>query len=237
MTTPRPHVGTGNAALAWCAEYCVVVACLAVVTMFGLLRDNRVRESLCEAAGVYDTRRVVLFGDSIMAQFVMVQHFGFGPYVNRSQGGRRAVASHDAFVAAIAGATDVVILLGTNDLGTGGTPRQVADAVEDMGTLAVRQGVRVLVFSAVPVAGPQHAHRSPQQVALLNRDLSAMCLRHGFVCGSVPSCMVNADGWLNRAYSSDGLHLNNSGRALLAGAIRDVVEHGAGPAAARVCGQ
>ncbi len=122
----------------------LVLFLIATITGFTLLmQSNRVWEALCESVGVYNERCVILFGDSLMAQFSMASNFGWTPYKNRSVSGRRAVTALADLIKVLPEATDVVFLLGTNDLGTDVSPEELVFAMARIGRAAQAFGCGV----------------------------------------------------------------------------------------------
>jgi hypothetical protein len=120
----------------------LVLFLIATITGFTLLmQSNRVWEALCESVGVYNERCVILFGDSLMAQFSMASNFGWTPYKNRSVSGRRAVTALADLIKVLPEATDVVFLLGTNDLGTDVSPEELVFAMALLGRAAQAFGM------------------------------------------------------------------------------------------------
>lgn len=204
-----------------------------------LAADNRAWETLAAACGVYRHRSVVLFGDSLMAQMSLARHFGLEPYRNRSVSGRLAADALNDLAKAAAEATDIVILLGTNDLGTGVSPEETVAAVERLGLAARDAGCRVVVCGVLPVYGAHLTTRSPQVLEYVNGELAAMCGRNGLRFAEIAPCFADGQGLLRKELSSDGLHLSLPGQALLAGMVRRAVgmEHADGAPPETLCGR
>jgi lysophospholipase L1-like esterase len=199
----------------------LVLFLIATITGFTLLmQSNRVWEALCESVGVYNERCVILFGDSLMAQFSMASNFGWTPYKNRSVSGRRAVTALADLIKVLPEATDVVFLLGTNDLGTDVSPEELVFAMARLGRAAQAFGCGVVVCSLLPVSGEHLATRSPEVLAYVNGMLRQMCVRNGFNFLDVYTQFAKRNGSLDSRFSTDGLHLNWKGRHLLGAAVK-----------------
>ena len=185
-----------------------------------LLQSNRAWEVLGEAAGVHREKSVILFGDSLMAQVNMASNFGWSPYKNRSVPGRRAVDALSDLEKTLPEATDVIFLLGTNDLGTGVSPEDLVEAMERLGQAAQAVDCGVVVCSVLPVSGTHLATRSPPVLAYVNEMLQQVCIRNGFTFLDVHILFADRNGSLDTRFSTDGLHLNWKGRHLLSVAVK-----------------
>jgi lysophospholipase L1-like esterase len=114
----------------------------------------------------------------------------------------------------------VVILAGTNDIAgnTGpATPEMIQDNLVSMVDLARANGIKVVLSSITPSddfwwnPGTKPAHR----IAEMNTWIKAYAAEHGLVYLDYYSGMVDDNGGMKREFTSDGVHPNPEGYALM----------------------
>ncbi|GEM_PF-1402532 len=194
-------------------------------------------ETACDTMGIYDQGYSVLFGDSLMAQLGMAARFGWNPYKNRSKEGRLATRSIEPFSQALKNGTRlVVILLGTNDLGLGKPVQDIAAALETMGQKAGARGIEVVLCSVIPDRHGDKGKRSPEILGILNNRIKEICRARNFHVLDLYPLFADTEGVLEKNYTSDGLHLNATGKDKLAQSIINTVKKLTRPAQAEPAG-
>jgi lysophospholipase L1-like esterase len=181
-----------------------------------------------------DTLRVVFFGDSITDVWSAPWAGGFFPgkrYVNRGISGQTTAQMLLRFRADVINNDPlaVVILAGTNDLaGNAGpaTMSQIHDNLASMAELAKAHDIRVVLASLLPVcdckkddAGDRRIQtlaRPPAVLRMLNEWLAKYAEWKGFVFLDYAKAMADDDGMLKADLTSDGLHPNRAGYAVMA---------------------
>jgi lysophospholipase L1-like esterase len=181
-----------------------------------------------------DEARVVFFGDSITDNWSKSGYGGFfpgRPYVNRGIGGQTTAQMLVRFRADVLelGPGAVVILAGTNDVAGNSGPASV-DAIEDnlatMAELAKAHGVSVVLASLLPVSDDQKdakgtplvrsADRPPATLREINAWLADYAAKNGHVYLDYHSALADVADRLRSGLTSDGLHPNEAGYAIMA---------------------
>jgi lysophospholipase L1-like esterase len=115
----------------------------------------------------------------------------------------------------------VVTLAGTNDL-AGNTGAETLQNIEEnltsMSELAKANGIRVVLASVMPICDslkPQSARRPPQQIVALNDWIKDYTAKNNFVYVDYYSAMVDSTGMLKQELTSDCLHPNDAGYAVM----------------------
>jgi lysophospholipase L1-like esterase len=177
--------------------------------------------------------RVVFLGDSITANWDLTRDFGAKPYVNRGIGGQTTpqmllrmfpdvIDLHPAAV---------VILAGTNDI-AGNTGPETATMFEEnvqaMAELAQHHGVKVILCTIPPVndytSTKRTERRPPADILALNTWLKQYAGPSAARLSDYYSALVDTQGMLKRDYSSDGLHPNATGYAVMAKVVESIIE-------------
>jgi lysophospholipase L1-like esterase len=178
-------------------------------------------------------QRVVFMGDSITDSWDNPVNGGFfpgKPYVNRGISGQTTPQMLIRFRRDVIELKPrvVVILAGTNDL-AGNTGSTTLEAIEDnltsMAELAKAHGIRVVFASLLPVSDYeirdgkpiiQTVRRSPDRILVLNKWMQEFARTHRYVYLDYFSAMADDKGFLKDELSSDGLHPNPQGYAVMA---------------------
>lgn len=181
-----------------------------VVSLYDLKRD-------IQAAHRGD---VVLLGDSIL-DLMEPEYFSF-PVVNRGIAGDTTAGVLERLPDVLAGKPKAIVLLvGINDLRLGVSASEVIENHRNIRE-AIPSDVRLIVLPLLPVnealfrqhiigANPKSLIPSRADVDAVNEALAEMP-------GFVPLPLI-AEGELSPAFTLDGLHLNATGLAVLAGTV------------------
>jgi lysophospholipase L1-like esterase len=189
--------------------------------IFRMHYANRVR-AFREQNEVF--QNVVLLGDSITEGFDVPKMLPGRRVLNRGIGGdvignalpeddkRGILARLDESVFNCS-ATDVFLMIGINDLGSGRTPevmeqgyRQILERIK---TEAPR--VRVHVQSVLPCSRGYAKHNA--NVLDFNERLKKLAAEFGYDYLDLHALMIDERGELKAEYTGDGLHLNPAGYA------------------------
>jgi lysophospholipase L1-like esterase len=178
--------------------------------------------------------RVVFFGDSITDNWSKAGYGGFfpgKPYVNRGIGGQTTSQMLVRFRADVLELEPkvVVVLAGTNDVAGNAGPasvRAIEDNLATMAELAKSHGVAVVLASLLPVSDDQKdakgapivrsTDRPPSTLREINAWLAAYAAKNGDVYLDYHSAVADAAGRLRADLTTDGLHPNEAGYAIMA---------------------
>jgi acyl-CoA thioesterase I len=179
-------------------------------------------------------QRVVFFGDSITDDWSKPPSGGFFPgkrYVNRGIGGQTTGQMLGRFrtdVIALAPRV-VVILAATNDLaGNAGTaaPELIQGNLASIAELARLHGIRLVLASLLPVCDCKQSadgkpiirtvERPPQAIVAINRWIADYARKNGHVLLDYHPALADERGALRAELTSDGLHPNAAGYAVMA---------------------
>ena len=168
--------------------------------------------------------RVVFMGDSITDGWIRLapEFFQAKPYLDRGISGQTTPQMLVRFRQDVINLHPkvVVILAGTNDIaGNTGpeTPEMIQDNLVSMVDLARANGIRVVLASITPSddfwwnPGTKPAHR----IAEMNTWIKAYTAEHGLVYLDYYSSMADDNGGMKREFTSDGVHPNPAGYALM----------------------
>ena len=174
--------------------------------------------------------RVVFMGDSITDFWQQPRFGGFfpgKPYVDRGISGQTTSQMLLRFRSDVVNLKPkvMVILAGTNDIaGNTGpmTNEEIEGNLASMCEIAKANGMRVVLSSILPVsayhnpAAPQTTTRPMSRILVLNEWLKTYAAANGIVYLDYFTAMADASGLLKEELSSDDLHPNAKGYAIMA---------------------
>jgi len=163
-------------------------------------------------------QHVVLLGDSITEGFEVTKYFAGRRVLNRGIGAdvignnmpsddpRGLLRRLDNSVFDCA-PTDLFILIGINDLGSGRTVDTMEAGYRELlkRIREKRPTLRIFVQSVLPTRGKYAKHNAP--VVEFNGRLRTLASEYGCSFLDVHSLMRDAEGQLKAEYTADGLHL------------------------------
>lgn len=183
------------------------------------------------AAPAAGETRVVFMGDSITDAWPQPRYgfFEGKPYVGRGISGQTTPQMLIRFRPDVIDLQPkvVVILAGTNDIaGNTGpmTNEEIQGNLASMAQLAKASGIRVVLASIQPVsayhaapnAAPQTQTRPMDRIRAINEWIRAYAASEGHVYLDYFSAMVDDKGLLRQELSTDDLHPNAAGYAVMA---------------------
>jgi lysophospholipase L1-like esterase len=197
-----------------------------------------------------DPQRVVFMGDSITDGWRLAEYFPGKPYVNRGISGQ---TTPQMLVRMYPDVIDLkpqvfVILAGTNDIARNTGP-QTLEMIEHnimaMTELAQVHNIKVVLCSVmpisdypalnpqpttgrggapVPVRRKQTEIRPPADILKLNAWLKDYAAKVHAVYADYFAATADEKGWLKETISSDGLHPNAQGYALMAPVVEAAIQ-------------
>jgi lysophospholipase L1-like esterase len=181
------------------------------------------------------TPRVVFLGDSITEAWRLNEYFPGRDFVNRGIGGQTTSQMLARFHQDVLALNPklVVILGGTNDLGTGIAVNQIEDNLTTMGDLARAHGIKVVFASILPVSDyhkdvdplfEMTRNHPPAKIQEINRWIQTLCLNGGFVWMDYYSALVDPMGQMKADLSDDGLHPNAKGYRVMSPAALQTID-------------
>jgi len=219
-------------ALPACPE--LATALRAVATNDSRLKDWANLGRYREANHAIRRAEVVFLGDSITDNWVQPRFGQFFPgkaYIGRGISGQttpQMLLRLRPDVLALKPKA-VIILAGVNDisgLATGPmTNEEIAGNLESMAQLATSNGVKVILSSILPTSGyhlpnpsavPKTTLHPIERIRELNRWIRTYAREHGHPYADYYSAMVDATGVLREDLSSDDIHPNAAGYAIMA---------------------
>lgn len=180
-------------------------------------------------------KRVVFFGDSITDIWKLDDSFPGRHYVNRGISGQTTPQMLVRFRPDVIDLKPavVVVLAGTNDI-AGNTGQETLEQIEgdyaSMADLAKANGIRLVFSSVTPINDyKQRAlwfflQRSQEKILQLNTWLKQYCAGNGLVYLDYFSALVDGRGMLKADLTSDGLHPNTAGFAVMAPLAEAAIE-------------
>ena len=177
---------------------------------------------------------VVLVGDSITEGFDVSKYFPGRRVLNRGIGAdvignalpdddpRGVLRRLDESVFDCA-ATDVFLMIGINDLGSGRTPEVMEEGYRELLQRIKKHSpaVRVHVQSVLPTRGDHGKHNKP--VLDFNERLQKLAKEFGYQYLDLHKLMADEKGELKAGLTPEGLHLNEEAYKLWRGEIERMI--------------
>ena len=205
---------------------CLLVPLVASAQDDGANLERFAAENAALGAPAEDEARIVFLGDSITAGWsdAMPAFFEGKPYIERGIGGQTTPQILGRFRADVVDLEPaaVVILAGTNDIaGNTGevTNKQIQDNLASMAEIATANDIRVILASILPASDyPWSPGRQPAgRIAAINSWIRAYAEENDHLYLDYYSALVNDEGGMQAAYTTDGVHVNAAGYAVMAG--------------------
>ncbi|MFF2482075.1 GDSL-type esterase/lipase family protein [Paenibacillus sp. NPDC058071] len=173
---------------------------------------------------------IVFIGDSITEQFPMsemlqsnlvIYNRGIGGFTTSELLQNLQVMLYDLEP------SKVFLMIGTNDLGRGSKPEQIALQIEKI-CAEIQEKLpqaELLVESVYPVneqaaVSPLGIEgRSNEQIIVINERIQEICTRMKLTYIPVYAKLINEDGALEESFTTDGLHLNVRGYEIVRQAL------------------
>ncbi|MET8424985.1 GDSL-type esterase/lipase family protein [Nocardia sp. NPDC004860] len=156
------------------------------------------------------TGRVVFYGDSITEGGLWDEWFPQVRPVNRGIGGNTVDDLRARLDTAIDAPAAVFLLIGTNDLGLGQTPRQVAENLRELVSEIRERAPHAPLF--VQSVMPRRA-KFAERIRELNSVIVEIAAQADAVYIDLWPALADANGVLRREFTRDGLHLSGAGYA------------------------
>lgn len=169
--------------------------------------------------------RVVFLGDSITDGWKLEQYFPGKPYVNRGISGQTTAQMLVRLFPDVINLQPaaLILLAGTNDIARNTGPvtlQMIGQNVQAITELAQKHNIKVILCSLLPVSDytprKQIERRPPSDILRLNAWLKEYAAKSGVTWCDYFSATVDADGYLKREISGDGLHPGPPGYAIMA---------------------
>jgi lysophospholipase L1-like esterase len=181
--------------------------------------------------------RVVFFGDSITEGWDLEECFPNKPYINRgicAQTTPQMLLRFRQDVVALKPSA-VVIHAGTNDIGGNTGPMLIEDIEANyasMVEIAQANSIGVIVSSLLPVPHQETLpsryslfKHPPEKILELNRWLKDYSITQGCNFLDYFSAMSDAEGFVKRSLSDDGLHPTRAGYVVMAQVAQAGIGH------------
>ncbi|MBA4149256.1 MAG: hypothetical protein H0X66_14170 [Verrucomicrobia bacterium] len=170
-------------------------------------------------------QNVVLLGDSITEGFNVTKHLPGRRILNRGigadvigiempEGDPRGVLRRLDNSVFDCAATDVFLLIGINDLGSGRSVEQMESGYREILKRIHEKApsIRVHVQSVLPTAGKYARHNEP--VLEFNKRIRKLAGEFGYSYIDLHKLMADEQGELKAEFTNDGLHLNDAAYAV-----------------------
>ena len=167
--------------------------------------------------------RVVLVGDSITEWWLDADPAFFGRgMIDRgiaSQTSQQILARFYQDVVELRPRA-VHIMAGANDVAGNLGPSRARDVINNIAAMidiAKENRIAVILGSILPAADFEWSPgvAPAPKIAALNRDLRALAIRRGVIFADYHAAMVRSDGGMRAGISSDGVHPNRKGYAIM----------------------
>ncbi len=186
-------------------------------------------EAFAEENPTLEQGQIVFIGDSMTARYKLGRHYkdlGLEVY-NRGISGDTAAWLQTRLEASLLdlAPSKIVLMIGTNDVNYGRSAQEIATDYENI-LRWMRQNLPEAEIWCVSII-PQNTDHSEQaaqnnaQIREANEKIKALACSYGLEYVDLYSLLVDENGLLNGAYSTDGLHLNRRGYAVWTNALKE----------------
>lgn len=121
----------------------------------------------------------------------------------------------------------IVLEGGGNDMRLGFTPEEIRNNFLTLGELAQAHGIAIFVAAMTPVCDcfrPLSGLRTVERIQELNGLLAAMCKEHHWTLIDLNPVLAGPDHRMQQNLTTDGVHPNDAGYALLAPIIERALQ-------------
>lgn len=203
--------------------------------MSTMLKDQGAKsEHYAELNLTAEKGRTVFFGDSITELCDLSEYYPEIETYNRGISGDTTGGMFKRLESNILAIepTTLVFLGGTNDLGHGYSPQQIAANIEQIlkRTRESLPDCKIIVQSVYPVNPYKRPpflnavkSRKNSDIDTLNSLLPDICDKYGAIFVDIHSLLVDEDGNLNKDYTMDGLHIKAEGYKIISKAIKEYI--------------
>jgi lysophospholipase L1-like esterase len=181
------------------------------------LTDNDAWEARLQTQHAFASQRIVFFGDSELAYWPMAESFGSMPIFNRGVPGELVLKAIDRFDRDVIAnhPSTLVLLTGTNDLGSKRPIDAIAANVESLVARAEQHSIRTILCSLLPASNKYLENHRPQDITALNLRYRAIASAHQATFVDFYSILIDKQGEFAALLTRDGLHPNQAGYALM----------------------
>jgi GDSL-like Lipase/Acylhydrolase family len=181
------------------------------------LTDNSAWELRLRTQHAFANQRIVFFGDSELAYWPMAESFGSIPIFNRGVPGDLALKAIDRFDhdVIVNNPSTLVLLIGTNDLGSKRPIDAIAANVEYLVARAEQHSIPTILCSILPVSNKYLDNHQPQDIVALNLRYRTIASVHRATFVDFYSILIDQQGRFAALLTRDGLHPNEAGYALM----------------------
>lgn len=184
------------------------------------IANNKLSTSIHDKLPI-DTNSIVFVGNSITERFPVAEMFGSLNFKNRGIGSNETIQVAERLPAIMQRKPRMVFLeIGVNDLARNLPVDSIMHNFEAIVNLALKYDVTLYIFAVFPTYGDD-AYLMPK-IREVNSRLYKLCETNftGFID---LTAALSKDGFLNPAYSYDGIHLNGEGMVKWRDAIEGYV--------------
>lgn len=178
------------------------------------VKENEAWEVTLNENRAYKEKQIVFFGDSQIALWPMQSSFGVLPIKNRGLSGDFVTKSRKRFEEEVLSLKPdiIVILIGTNDLNGGVSPREIIKHIQLLIDDGKNTKAEIVVCSLLPVGLEVAENGRPVSIIRkINKALAEICHKEELTFVNFYNSLLNEDGFFNKQFSNDGLHPNEQG--------------------------
>jgi lysophospholipase L1-like esterase len=188
-----------------------------------------------EKPSVQIKHKYLFLGDSIFWLYNTSEYFKGCDTVNPAVSGitaREILADLPSYIDPYDNVTDVIILIGTNDLFFHSSADETFMYIKGIIDVLTEKGLTVHVLSVLPTNDTNHekvnkwmvSFRSNVNIKMINAQIKEYSKVEDFNFIDVYNDLLDENGNLNLNYSTDGLHLNEIGNYHMTRAILKYID-------------